>query len=265
MLHLSVLITVYATVLALILGACFGSFLNCMAWRIVHGESVLKGRSHCDNCGHVLGFGDLVPIASYLAHGGKCRYCGQKISKGQLWGEIISALVFALLLWRYDISLQLLEYLGLACVLLACSFADLEGYIIPDRFILAGIGIRLIFILTSGDIINELLFSALGGIPLVLVMLLIVFVMEKILKREAMGGGDIKLLFLTGIFLGWQLNIMCLIFACLFGIVCGIASAGGKKHGEGEKLIPWGPSIAAGAGAALIFGEPLLSWYLSLF
>ena len=67
MLHLIPFLTVYCCVLAAVFGACMASFLNCMAWRVVHGESVLRGRSHCDACGHVLGARDLVPIVSYLA------------------------------------------------------------------------------------------------------------------------------------------------------------------------------------------------------
>ena len=111
MLYLSPAITVYFCVLAALLGACVGSFLNCMAWSIVHGEPITKGRSHCDACGHVLSAADLVPVVGFLAHRGKCRYCGEKLSKRHLWGEILSALTFVALLLKYDISLQTLEYL----------------------------------------------------------------------------------------------------------------------------------------------------------
>ena len=127
MLRLSPFITVYCCAVAALLGACTGSFLACLAWRTVHGESVLRGRSHCDVCGHVLGVRDLVPVFSYLLSGGKCRYCGAKLSARHVWGELISAAVFVSLLLQYDISLQTLEAWLLACVLLACAFADLEG------------------------------------------------------------------------------------------------------------------------------------------
>ena len=139
MLRLSPFITVYCCAVAALLGACTGSFLACLAWRTVHGESVLRGRSHCDVCGHVLGVRDLVPVFSYLLSGGKCRYCGAKLSARHVWGELISAAVFVSLLLQNDISLQTLEAWLLACVLLACTFADLEGYIIPDRFVAAGV------------------------------------------------------------------------------------------------------------------------------
>ena len=74
MLHLSTGLDIYIAFLAFVLGSCFGSFLNCMSWRIVHNESVLKGRSHCDKCGKTLGLRDLIPVVSYVAHRGRCRF-----------------------------------------------------------------------------------------------------------------------------------------------------------------------------------------------
>ena len=71
---------IFFTVIAAVFGAVMGSFLNCAAWRIAHGESFLKGRSHCPNCGHVLGPLELIPVLSWVIQGGKCKGCGQKIS-----------------------------------------------------------------------------------------------------------------------------------------------------------------------------------------
>ena len=96
MLRLSPFITVYCCTVAALLGACTGSFLGCLAWRTVHGESVLRGRSHCDICGHTLGVRDLVPVFSYLLSGGKCRYCGAKLSARHVWGELISIHAFSI-------------------------------------------------------------------------------------------------------------------------------------------------------------------------
>ena len=145
MLYADPFLTVYCCLLAALLGACMGSFLNCAAWRIVHGESVLRGRSHCDACGHVLTVRDLIPVVSYLAAHGRCRYCGAKLSRRHVLAEAVSALVFVTLLLHYDISLQALEGWCVAGILLVCSFADLEGYIIPDRFIAVGV---VLFIIT---------------------------------------------------------------------------------------------------------------------
>ena len=263
MLYLTPFFTVYCCVLAAVFGACMGSFLNCMAWRVVHGESVWRGRSHCDVCGHVLGARDLIPVVSYLLAGGKCRYCGAKLSAGHVWGEAVSALVFVSLLLRYDISLQTLEAWGLAGVLLACAFADLEGYIIPDRFLAVGLVLFCVFLFFAPDPLARVIDGALGGIGVAGGLLAVTAWMEKRMGREAMGGGDLKLLFVTGLFFGWRENLLCLILACLFGIASGLAAA--RRTGEQGAPIPWGPSIALAAWATMLAGEAAVTWYWSLF
>ena len=259
MLYLTPAFTVYCCFVAALLGACMGSFLNCMAWRVVHGESVLHGRSHCDVCGHVLTAGDLIPVVSYLVHRGRCRWCGAKLSARHVWGEAAAAVTFTALLLRYDISLQMLEALLLACVLLACAFADLEGYIIPDRFLLFGAGVFIVFLVWEPEPLHRLIQGALGGLAVPGALLAVVLMMEKRMGREAMGGGDLKLLALTGLYLGWMGNLLCLLLACVLGICAGLAS------GRRDAPIPWGPSIAAAAWVTLLTGDRVLQWYLSLF
>ena len=259
MLRLSAFITVYCCTVAALLGACTGSFLGCLAWRTVHGESVLRGRSHCDVCGHTLGVRDLVPVFSYLFSGGKCRYCGAKLSDRHVWGEAVSGAVFVTLLLRYDISLQTLEAWLLACVLLACAFADLEGYIIPDRFIAAGVVLFAVTLFIEPEPVHRLTDGLLGGVGVGGGLLLLSLYMDKHMKRETLGGGDIKLLFLTGLFFGWKGNLLCLTLACVAGIVWGLA---GKRRGE---AIPWGPSIAIGAWITALAGQPFINWYLGFF
>lgn len=259
MLRLSPFITVYCCTVAALLGACTGSFLGCLAWRTVHGESVLRGRSHCDVCGHTLGVRDLVPVFSYLFSGGKCRYCGARLSARHVWGELISGAVFVTLLLQYDISLQTLEGWLLACVLLACAFADLEGYIIPDRFIAAGVVLFAVTLLVEPEPFRRLTDGLLGGVGVGGGLLLLSLYMDKRMKRETLGGGDIKLLFLTGLFFGWKGNLLCLTLACVAGIVWGLA---GKRRGE---AIPWGPSIAVGAWITALAGQMFIDWYLGFF
>ena len=259
MLRLSAFITVYCCTVAALLGACTGSFLGCLAWRTVHGESVLRGRSHCDVCGHTLGVRDLVPVFSYLFSGGKCRYCGAKLSARHVWGEAVSGAVFVTLLLRYDISLQTLEGWLLACVLLACAFADLEGYIIPDRFIAAGVVLFAVTLFVEPETFRRLTDGLLGGVGVGGGLLLLSLYMDKRMKRETLGGGDVKLLFLTGLFFGWKGNLLCLTLACVVGIVWGLA---GKRRGE---AIPWGPSIAVGAWITALAGQPFINWYLGFF
>ena len=259
MLHTSPPLAAYCCFVAALFGACMGSFLNCMAWRIVHGESVLRGRSHCDECGHVLAARDLVPVLSYLFSGGRCRYCGAKLSARHVWAELISAAVYVSLLLQYDISLQTLEGWLLACVLLACAFADLEGYIIPDRFVAVGAVLFVATLFWEPEPLRRALDGALGGVTVAGGLLLLSLYMDKRMKRETLGGGDIKLLFLTGLFFGWKGNLLCLVLACVVGIVWGLA---GKRRGE---AIPWGPSIAVGAWITALAGQPFINWYLGFF
>ena len=239
MLYTAPAITIYSCFIAALLGACMGSFLNCAAWRVVHGESVLRGRSHCDACGHVLAPRDLVPVFSYVFSHGRCRYCGAKLSPRHAVGEAVAALVFVSLLLRYDISLRTLEAWAVACLLLACAFADLEGYIIPDRFIAVGVVLFIVTLFFVPDPGKRALDGLIGGV--------------------AVGGGDIKLLFLTGLFLGWQKNLLCLLLACVVGILWGLVRA--KR---GQQGLPWGPGIALAAWCAALFGQDLIDWYLSL-
>ena len=149
--------------------------------------------------------------------------------------------------------------------MLAVSFADIEDYIIPDRFIIAAIVLRVVFILISGDTVPQLIFSAVGGFAVALVLLLIVLIFEKIIHREAMGGGDIKLIFTVGLFLGWKKNVLCLLMACFIGIIFGTVTQKLRKDRDDPKIFPFGPSIAAGAWLSLLFGDTLINAYLSLF
>ena len=110
---------------AAVLGACLGSFVNCLAWRLANGESVLAGRSHCTSCGHVLGALDLVPVASWLALRGRCRHCGQRVSPRYVIVEALMAALFAAIVVRYGLSVQTAAYLVLACILMAVALVDL--------------------------------------------------------------------------------------------------------------------------------------------
>ena len=159
----------------------------------------------------------------------------------------------------------MLQALLLACVLLACAFADLEGYIIPDRYVLVGVVLRIPFFFLLPDLKGQLLSAALGGLAVGGGLLLVVLLYEKLRRVDAMGGGDLKLLFLTGLYLGWLENLLCLLLACLLGIVFGLATQKRRAARENAHLIPWGPSIAAAAILTLLFGDAVTSAYLSLF
>ena len=239
-----------------------GSFLNCAALRYAKGESFVRGRSHCVSCGHPLSARDLIPLFSWLFLRGRCRYCGVKISARYLWAEITGCIVFVSVVLRFGVSPETAEYLILASLTLALAFTDLACRLLPDGLILAGLAVRIVFILCSENVPGEALQSVIGAFSVSLPVFLLVLLMEKVWKKEAMGGGDIKLLFMLGSYLSWQENLLGLILACVFGL---LFAAIGKKDSGTDRQIPFGPAIALGSWASLLFGQALLAGYLSLF
>lgn len=245
-----------------LLGLVMGSFLNCAAIRGATGEKLTKSRSHCMTCGHPLGAKDLIPVLSRLLQKGKCRYCGAKISLKYTVAELVGCIVFVAIWLRLGISWELAEFLIWAGILLWASFRDLEDYIIPDGLIIAGIVLRVVFILLSGDIGKTALQSIIGGLSISVPLLLVVLLMEKLLKRDAMGGGDIKLVFMMGLYFRWTVNLAAFFFGCILGLLMAVLL---PKLKNAEKQLPFGPALAGGWFLALLFGEQLLNWYLSLF
>lgn len=258
MLFQDTFLTVYIIGITVISGAVFGSFINCLAWRIAHGESVVKGRSHCAVCNHVLGIGDLVPVFSYIFLKGKCRYCGKKISPRYMLTELLTAMIFLSLVLKYDISFITLKYLILACILLGLSLVDLDIYEIPNAFIIAGILLWLVTLpFAQGDVLQEIMSGALGGFVMGGAMLLLSLLFDKVTGKESLGGGDIKLIFMLGLYQGIFGGLFNLILSCIIGLM--FAAIGRTKR------IPFGPAISIAAWINLLVGDSVIAWYLGLF
>ena len=257
----------YIFILTFVLGTVLGSFTNCMAWRIAHNEDFVHGHSHCTACGHQLGARDLVPVFSWLFQKGKCRYCGEKISVRYPLTELITGIAFVLVLFRYDISLSTLQYLILVIILLAISLIDLDIAIIPDRFILAGIINYVVFaVLGGGNIIKNILTGVFNGIVIAVPLIIIVLIMDKVLKKESMGGGDIKLFFMVSMYFNWKYSLFMVLLSCIIGIVFTLIFSNIKANDEDNPMaFPFGPSIAASAVISLIVAEPIINLYLGLF
>ena len=253
---------IYCGAVALLLGAVFGSFLNCAAWRLSHGESVLRGRSHCTACGHVLGAGDLVPILSWLFLRGRCRYCGKKIPARYPLTEAVFALLTLLCLLRFDLSWLCLRNWILLCCLFCLSLTDLECMIIPDVCLIIAAAVWVIFLpLTGmgwpavrGGLLAGLIFG--GG------LLGLSLLMDRILKRDSLGGGDITLFAVLGLYLGIVGTLFMTVLACLLGLLFAVLRRG---RGGGSEPFPFGPAIAAAGTVMLLCGEPLIQWYTGLF
>ena len=253
------LLLAYCAAVAVLLGAAMGSFLNCAAWRYVHGESVLRGRSHCPDCGHVLGVGDLIPVVSYLALRGRCRYCGGKVSPRYLLAEAAFGILTAACLLRFDLTAVCLRNWVLLCCLFMLTLTDLEDCVIPDGCLIAAIiawAAALPFLWNgwTGPAVSLLTGLVCGG-----ALLAVSLVMDRILGKESLGGGDIKLFFVVGLYLGPVGTLIALILSCVLGLIFAAVS----RRGSG-KPFPFGPAIAAATAVMLLWGEPLVNWYLGL-
>ena len=258
-------IMIYFCVLAATLGAVLGSFLNCAAWRIAHGESFVRGHSHCTKCGHALGIRDLVPVLSWLFLGGRCRYCREKISVRYPVTEALFAALTVLCLLRFDLSVICLRNLVFLCCLFCLALVDLESYIIPDGCLILSAAVWVAAIPFafseyggwSGILLNLLAAVVYGG-----GMLGISLLLERLLKKESLGGGDIKLFAVMGLYLGLAASMFALLLACILGLVfAGLRRKNGEESGA---PIPFGPAIAAASGLMLLYGSPLVNWYLGL-
>ena len=279
MLYASPLITVYVLVVAALLGLVMGSFINCWAWRYVHGESVVRGRSHCTACGHDLGIRDLVPVVSWVASGGKCRYCGEKVSARYPITEIVCAVVFVAITAVYGLSLETVELLAFAGILLFLSLTDIDAYLVPNGCVVAALAVRVVYLAIAFacgwmDLatIGYYVASAFG---MGVVLLVVVLVADKVFGRDSMGGGDLKLYFVAGFYFGWQQGIFLVILSCIIGILVAVlAPRAEEPTPEGvpqddpgstlRRVIPFGPSIAAACIITMLVGNQIISWYLHL-
>lgn len=288
--HTSIGFTIYILTLAFVFGTVLGSFIDCMAWRIVKQESVLNGRSHCDVCGAQLTAGDLIPIVSYLKSGGKCCHCGAKISPESTWVEFFLGLTFAVLVLKFDLSFIALRFMGLSVILMGLSLVDLKTFIIPDRFHVMGIiwwlmtlpltaltkgqGLTSYFarevlgaegtsLLTGTEslsalelMLQDLKFGLISAFGIALFMLVLSIIFDKVSGKESLGGGDIKLLFMTGLYMRPGVAVFNLILSCIVGLVFVFIL---KK----EK-IPFGPSISLATMISILIGSEFVDWYIGL-
>lgn len=257
--------TVYMLVLSAVLGAVFASFGGCVASRLVMGESFLRGRSHCCSCGHTLSAPDLIPVFSWIFLKGRCRYCGAPVSPIYPVSEAMCGAWFALSLWRYGVTIQTLEYDILIILLLILSLVDWDSGILPDSVLLIGVANFVIFSILQGAGFSGLLYGILSGLTVSIPLLVLVLIMDRLLGVESMGGGDIKLFFVVGMYFPLRQLLVIVILACVIGIVFALLTKKTVGDAENPKAFPFGPAIALAAAAALLWAQPIADWYLGLF
>lgn len=229
---------------AALLGLVAGSFVSAISWRLPRDMKLLDERSCCDLCGHLLSGRDLIPLFSFLAARGKCRYCGQSLSWRYPALEIIMALLWAFL-WSCFPAGTALTLAFLSVPLAALFMADLETGLLPDvlTFLAFCIGLFL------RDFPQDLMPVAIGGVTAFLAAWALQFLFEFLLKKPALGFGDVKFLGFVGTLLPLAFWPAFLIVSGGGGIVTGLLW---KWTGRGAAF-PFGPGLILAFFGCLIF------------
>ncbi|HEY4745215.1 MAG TPA: prepilin peptidase [Desulfuromonadaceae bacterium] len=251
----------YLSIIAFVFGAVVGSFLNVCICRMPKDESVVSPPSHCPLCGYRIRWYDNIPLASYLALGGKCRGCGSRISLQYPLVELINGLLTLALFLRFGPSATFLALFLFSSALVVVTFIDIAHQIIPDEISLSGIvvGFLCSFFLPWHSWLNSLAGILLGGGSL----LLVAWGYHRLTGKEGMGGGDIKLLAMMGAFLGWRAVPFIIFAGSLVGSVVGISIMLFQKK-DSKLAIPFGPYLAFGALLYIFYGRQLIQWYFNL-
>ncbi|NOZ92837.1 prepilin peptidase [bacterium 3DAC] len=254
--------------LIFLIGASIGSFLNVVIYRIPRGESIVYPPSKCPYCGHKLAWYDMIPILSYIMLGGKCRYCGKRISPlypaiefiTGLWTVIVFVLVFP---QGIDAFVEVLVFGYFAIVL---SVIDMQLYILPNKILLPMAVFEVAWTLfafalgweTLLDIRNRVIGS---------LVLLVFFLIIYYLVPDGMGEGDVKLSPIIGWFLGFPKIVPWFFIAFGLGALVGIVFMLMTKifKGESKHVVPFGPFMLWGAVLAWFYGIPIILWYRRLF
>lgn len=255
---------IIALILSGIFGLIFGSFLNVVIYRVPLHQSISYPPSHCPKCNHQLSWFHNIPILSYLFLGGKCAYCKDKISPQYILVEISNCLLWLLcvyIFWDMNVVYALLS-MAICSILLVIFWIDIEHKLIFDRFqiMLLILGVALIFF-DSRMLWWEHLIGALvgGGI-----FLAIYYIAYLVLHKEAMGGGDVKLMAVCGLILGWKNVLLAIVIGAICAtIVLGLYAIIHKSNRNTE--FPFAPFLVFGTYIALFYGQTILDFYFNLF
>jgi leader peptidase (prepilin peptidase)/N-methyltransferase len=250
----------FVATFAAIGGLAFGSFMGVVVHRVPQKESIVAPRSRCPHCGHQLSVADNIPVFSWLALQGRCRYCRAKISPRYLAGEVLTATVWALAVVRLGVSWDLLAFLPFLWVLIALSLIDLETKLLPNRILYPSVVAGVVLLAVAAGL-EPGMGAWVRGLEAMVASAGFFFVIALI-SPAGMGMGDVKLAGLIGLFLGylsWGRVVAGFFLAFLIGAVVGVALMIAGRAGR-KTAIPFGPFLALGAILATLFGtsfEPL--------
>jgi len=270
------------------LGACIGSFLNVVVWRVPRGESIARPPSHCPKCGSPIRWWQNIPILSWLALRGKCANCREPISPRYILVEaLVGVLFLAVFMHLFSGELRwvggrLDDPLGCAVLLVVWwiwvalmvvgSFIDFDHQLLPDFVTVGGMALGLVanaydcFFFWGKAYWENYLLYCVGGLALGFGLLWLVrWLGSKAFKREAMGMGDVFLMGAVGALFGPVAVLFTLMVSAVLGSLVGLGMIALSKARLGRFVaIPFGPYICLGCLVWMFFGPQLVGWYLKL-
>jgi len=248
-------------VLATIMGLAIGSFLNVVIYRLPLGQSLLTPPSTCPSCRTRLRAIDNVPVLSWLALGGKCHHCKAPISPQYPLVEFVTGVLFLLITWVTPMGPLLASRLVLVVILITLFGIDLHHQILPNTITLPGIAIGFLFSLAGPPGWIDSLLGILLGAG---ILYGIAAAYYAVRREEGLGMGDVKMLAMIGAFLGWKAVLVTLILSSFSGALVGIGLIAFSRGGM-RLALPFGTFLSLGALAAMLVGEPLVTWYSGFF
>ena len=279
---------IFGYIFTFIFGALVGSFLNVVIHRVPREQSIVFPNSACPKCKNAIKPYDNLPIISWLILGGKCRQCKEKISARYPAVELLTALLFVLTFWAIGFNAFLPVCLIFVATMVSLIFIDFEHMILPNviNFPLLGLMllVRIVYpILFGAEYFSDLRhapLTALQNLPTWLVSLIgaifgglvgggFLWLIGEIWKRlrgvDAMGLGDVKMMFAVGALLGWRLTALSLFLGAFSGAIIGIIVVSRQKEKDMQTQIPFGIFLGIGSIVALLFGEQIIGWYIRTF
>lgn len=229
---------IFYLIIFFVLGTLMGSFFTVVGIRLPRRERFIIDRSYCDKCFHELSILDMIPILSFLFLRGRCRYCKARIDKLSSYMEFFTGVLFALAFHVFGFSYDLLIALGIVSMLVIISVSDISYLIIPDELLIFFVGYFIIIkCLALG--VNEAIISIGSGIVIFCIMYGIMLLGNFIFKKESLGGGDIKMMFVFGIILNPFLGLVVLFLGSFLALPISLFILWKK----GQHIIPFGPFL----------------------
>ncbi len=255
--------------IAAIFGLLIGSFLNVCIYRIVRDQSVVTPRSYCPACGEDIAWFDNIPVISYVLLRGNCRHCQQSISLRYPLVEVLTALVFALIGWRYGFSLAALKWSVFEALLIALCFTDLEERLLPDELTIGGTitGLIFAFLVPVRGVFSELflphtrlIFQSLFEVVMASLLLTLPIwglatFWGRMRGKQMLGLGDVKLLPLIAVFLGLEHATNALLVGSVSGVLIGGSYILATQKKPGSYELPLGTFFCLGAGLVPLFNK----------